>query len=138
MALVSAISALKSTRSDVIVVASVSCIFGAGNPDIFDLFNYGNICFREGNYEEASKSFLRVIELDKHNKKAWYNLGNSYDRRGLFLEAEKAYKEALKIDENYFLALLNLSNVLNAQGKSEEAEKIDFRRDEVAKKFDSK
>lgn len=32
----SAISALKSNRNDVIVVASVSCIFGAGNPEILD------------------------------------------------------------------------------------------------------
>ncbi|GAH13981.1 unnamed protein product, partial [marine sediment metagenome] len=85
--------------------------------------------------EDAVKAFLKVIELDKYDKRAWYNLGNSYRNRGLLLEAEKAYKEALKIDGDYFFALLNLHGVLCWQGKSKEAEEIKKRMNEVSKKL---
>jgi tetratricopeptide (TPR) repeat protein len=104
----------------------------SGNPDIFDWFNYGNICSREGNEKEAINAFLKVIELDKNDKRAWFNLGNSYWNRGLFQDAENAYKESLKIDPNNFFALLNLGNVLESQGKHKEAKEIEKIRNMVA------
>ncbi len=52
-------------------------------------------------YEEAIKYFLRILEIDKKNYRAYYNLGIAYFNLDMKNEALRAYDESLKIKPDY-------------------------------------
>ncbi|WP_266997043.1 tetratricopeptide repeat protein [Streptomyces sp. NBC_00354] len=55
----------------------------------------------------AARTFRRVVELDPHNKLAWYNLGVIAQQDGKAADALASYDKALKIDPSFTSALFN-------------------------------
>ena len=67
------------------------------------LFSYGlhlndQLC---QNYEKAKNCFLRILEIDKKNYRAYYNLGITYFNLDMNNKALIAYDESLKIKPDY-------------------------------------
>jgi tetratricopeptide (TPR) repeat protein len=62
----------------------------------------------------AARTYGRVLELDPHNKFAWYNLGAIAQRYGRRADARAAYDKALKIDPSFPSALFNEAILLTS------------------------
>ncbi|MET9081816.1 tetratricopeptide repeat protein [Streptomyces sp. NPDC004237] len=62
----------------------------------------------------AARTYQRVLEIEPHNKLAWYNLGVLAQRDGRTADARDAYDKALKIDPKYASALYNEAVLLKA------------------------
>ncbi|MFH9978380.1 tetratricopeptide repeat protein [Streptomyces sp. NPDC017179] len=71
------------------------------------LLQAGNLQVQYRDYVGATRTFRRVLELDPHNKVAWYDLGVVAQQEGRAGDASKAYDKALKIDPRYASALYN-------------------------------
>ncbi|MFJ1654985.1 tetratricopeptide repeat protein [Streptomyces sp. NPDC088337] len=76
------------------------------------LLQAGNLQVQYRDYVGATRTFRRVLELDPHNKVAWYDLGVVAQQEGRAGDARKAYDEALKIDPRYASALYNKAVLL--------------------------
>lgn len=74
-----------------------------------------------GNYEEALKHYLAVLEADEFNVEARNNLGLLYHRRGLSREAIDQFRRAIAINPQYVKARSNLAVVLMDAGRLAEA-----------------
>nr|WP_260860189.1 tetratricopeptide repeat protein [Streptomyces cupreus] len=62
----------------------------------------------------AARTYRRVLEIDPHNKIAWYNLGVIAQQDGRTADARGAYDKALKIDPKYPSALFNKAILLKS------------------------
>ncbi|MFF9123533.1 tetratricopeptide repeat protein [Streptomyces sp. NPDC014889] len=76
------------------------------------LLQAGSLQVQYRDYGGATQTFRRVLELDPHNKVAWYDLGVVAQQEGRAGDARKAYDEALKIDPKYASALYNKAVLL--------------------------
>jgi Tfp pilus assembly protein PilF len=74
-----------------------------------------------GNYEEALKHYLAVLEADEFNVEARNNLGLLYHRRGLTTEAIDQFRRAIAINPQYVKARSHLAVVLMDAGRHAEA-----------------
>ncbi len=74
--------------------------FKMTNPTGQDLFRQGVAQFKSGNYQEASTFFLRIIDQDEENHKAWNSLGVVYTKIGRYVEADECYEKALTLAPN--------------------------------------
>jgi len=78
-----------------------------------DLFLQGNSQYESGEYEEAVRSYMDIIEMGFESPELWYNLGNSYYKMGREGYSILAYEKAKKLapgDEGvlYNLKIANL------------------------------
>lgn len=64
--------------------------------DAYDLL--GNIYFKQGKYEDASKEFKRVIEISEYDAVGHYNLGCAFWELKDFENAEEEWKKAVEYD----------------------------------------
>ncbi|MFI9648641.1 tetratricopeptide repeat protein [Streptomyces sp. NPDC052040] len=62
----------------------------------------------------AARTYRRVLDLDPHNKIAWYNLGVLAQQDGRTADARAAYDKALKLDPKYGSALYNEAVLLKS------------------------
>ncbi|MEV6025539.1 tetratricopeptide repeat protein [Streptomyces sp. NPDC052036] len=62
----------------------------------------------------AARTYRRVLDLDPHNKIAWYNLGVLAQQEGKTADARAAYDKALKLDPKYGSALYNEAVLLKS------------------------
>ncbi|MGR6972397.1 tetratricopeptide repeat protein [Streptomyces cynarae] len=62
----------------------------------------------------ASRAYRRVLELDPHNKFAWYSLGTVAQQMSNTAEARVAYEKALKIDPSFMSALFSEAVLLKS------------------------
>jgi Tfp pilus assembly protein PilF len=62
----------------------------------------------------AALTYRRVLEMDPHNKLAWYGLGLIAQQNGRTLDARAAYDKALKIDPSYMSALFSEAMMLKS------------------------
>jgi Flp pilus assembly protein TadD len=62
----------------------------------------------------AALTYRRVLELDPHNKLAWYGLGLIAQQNGKTLDARAAYDKALKIDPSFMSALFSEAMMLQS------------------------
>ncbi|MGW0824143.1 tetratricopeptide repeat protein [Streptomyces sp. NPDC002845] len=62
----------------------------------------------------AAHTYRRVLELDPHNKFAWYNLGVIAQQDGNTADARAAYDRALKIDPSFVSALYSEAMLLES------------------------
>ncbi len=74
-------------------------------------------------YDQAIGSFLKAIEKDPKNPRAYYGLGGIYNYKKRFPEAAEQFKKALLLDPTYFNAHYSLGFTYENMGKKEEAEK---------------
>ncbi|MGW3498817.1 tetratricopeptide repeat protein [Streptomyces sp. NPDC001020] len=63
---------------------------------------------------EAAHTYRRVLELDPHNKLAWYGLGVIAQQDGKRFEARADYDKALKIDPSFMSALFSEAILLKS------------------------
>jgi len=54
----------------------------------------GNEAYQQGDYESASKYYLRAIKNNAGNGHIYYNLGNAYFRQGFYGRAIASYRRA--------------------------------------------
>ncbi|MFI1694111.1 tetratricopeptide repeat protein [Streptomyces sp. NPDC020794] len=62
----------------------------------------------------ADRTYRRVLELDPHNKLAWYSLGVIAQQYGKMDDARAAYDKALKIDPSFVSALFSEAFLLKS------------------------
>ncbi|MFF4956804.1 tetratricopeptide repeat protein [Streptomyces sp. NPDC001222] len=62
----------------------------------------------------AAGTYRRVLDLDPHNKIAWYNLGVLAQQEGKTADARADYDKALKLDPKYGSALYNEAVLLKS------------------------
>lgn len=74
-----------------------------------------------GNFEQALKHYLAVLETDEFNAEARNNLGLLYHERGLVPEAVDQFRRAILINPEYLRARSNLAVVLMKAGRLAEA-----------------
>ncbi|USR91129.1 tetratricopeptide repeat protein [Phormidium yuhuli AB48] len=86
-----------------------------------ELFERGNAAQSEGRYEDAERTWRRVLEIDPNNVAAYYNLGNALSDQGKLDEAIAAYNRAIQLNPEYANAYNNLGLALYDQGKLDEA-----------------
>jgi tetratricopeptide (TPR) repeat protein len=63
-----------------------------------DLIDEGMIMFKQGNYREALERFLKALESDSRNAKAYHLAGDCYLRLGGKEQAYEAYRKSLKFN----------------------------------------
>ena len=98
--------------------------------------SFANVLIKEKKYEEAEKSFKKVIELNPDNAQAHNIRGTLVQILGKLDEAEESLKKAIELKPDYAEAHYNLGVILHQPGRLIEAEAsykkaIDFNPDNV-------
>ena len=78
-------------------LAATGCAEDAADRQTAELYRQGNLLYEGGKFEEASRTYERIIERGVRNGYVYYNLGNAYykqDRIGL---AILAYERATRL-----------------------------------------
>ncbi|MFE0516105.1 tetratricopeptide repeat protein [Streptomyces sp. NPDC058964] len=75
--------------------------------DANTLLQAGILQQNDHDFEGADRTYRRVLELDPHNKFAWYNLGVIAQGDGRPADARADYDNALKTDPAFPSALFN-------------------------------
>lgn len=78
------------------------------------LLQAANMQAQYHDFAGATVTYRRVLELDPHNKVAWYDLGVIAQQEGRPADAREAYDKALKIDAKYASALYNQAVLLKS------------------------
>ena len=73
-------------------------------------------------YDKAMESFLRAIEKDPGNARAYFALGGIYNFKKQHEKAVEAFKTAVNLDPAYYDAYYGLGYTYEILGKKEEAE----------------
>lgn len=81
----------------------------------------GQFSFKQGDFQSARQSFLRVAELDGTEPRHWVNLALVAQRLGDEAAEEAALFRALTIDPYELLALLMRGALFERQGRTHEA-----------------
>ena len=93
------------------------------NPKIEQFWiSYANVLVKEKKYEEAEKSFKKVIELNPDNARAHNIRGTLVQILGKLDEAEESYRKAIELKPDYAEAFFNLGNEQNRLARLDEAE----------------
>lgn len=64
------------------------------------LFNVGNKLYNEGNYQEAIKSYERILESDVHSVELYFNMANAYYKLNRIAPSIFYYEKALLLEPN--------------------------------------
>ena len=73
-----------------------------------DLYLQGNGQYEAGEYEEAVKSYMDIVEMGLESPELWYNLGNSYYKLERFGYSILAFERAKKLSPGDESILYNL------------------------------
>jgi len=74
-------------------------------------FHLADLYVQEKRYEEAIKTYKKIIELDKRNETAYLHLANCYQLAGLNKEAAETYHRLLEINPKSYEAHYNLGTL---------------------------
>ena len=74
------------------------------------MFSLAYSYFELGNYQEAIKSYEKIIDLDDSNAHIWNNYGIALRAVGRKEEEKEAYRKALELDPDYEPARFNFQN----------------------------
>jgi Flp pilus assembly protein TadD len=85
------------------------------------LIEYGNTCFKKGEFAEAGTSFRKLTLLRPDKIEAWNNLGIVQIHEGDLQGAHDSFEKVLQIEPENAGALLNMGNYHAANGRHEEA-----------------
>ena len=77
--------------------------------------------YRKGNYQEASRLFLRAVEVNSVNVAAHFNLALCYSEISLPGKAEEEFKKVLQFDPDHRLAPYYMGKMFLEQERYEEA-----------------
>jgi Tfp pilus assembly protein PilF len=89
-----------------------------GDPDLWN--DLGYFQYQHANWDEAEKSFRKVLELKADHARGWMNLGLTLGQKGQYPEALAAFEKSGRPAE----ARCNLAFVLCTQGKVEQAKEL--------------
>lgn len=78
------------------------------------LYNYGNLCFRRGDFDDAAAAQTTLLEAHPQFAAGWINAGMTHKTAGRFEQAEDCYRRAIALNDpaSSALAHFNLANVL--------------------------
>lgn len=68
------------------------------------IHNLGIVLSLRKKFSEATKYFLKALELDPNNIETLIELGRNYELSKNFIDAEHAYKKAIKLETNNKIA----------------------------------
>ena len=71
----------------------------------------GNILLDENNYTKALDCYLKVIQRNSNNEKAYNNIGYIFAKQKNFNKAYEFFKKAVKLNPNYISAKENLEKI---------------------------
>ncbi|RMH77617.1 MAG: tetratricopeptide repeat protein, partial [Cyanobacteria bacterium J007] len=112
------------TRTLIVSVLTLSLLLipqGVVAQSVEELFERGNTAQSERRYEEAERTWRRILEIDPNNAGAYIGLGIALKDQGKLEEAISAYGRAIELNPQYAIAYNNLGIALYDQGKLEEA-----------------
>jgi tetratricopeptide (TPR) repeat protein len=89
--------------------------------DFSILLDYGNLCFKRGNLDDASRIFTRLTGIKPGRVEGWNNLGIVHLSRQDSGAAEKCFSKVLEIEPENCGALLNMGNYHDRRGEYTEA-----------------
>jgi Tfp pilus assembly protein PilF len=76
----------------------------------------------EQKYDEAMEAFLKAIEKDPRNTRAYYGLGGIYNYKKMLPQAEQAFKTAIQLDPTHYNAYYSLGFTYELMGNKVKAE----------------
>ncbi len=76
---------------------------------------------RLGNNEASIAAYLKAVELDPANFRAWFNLGIRYGKVLKNLDASKCFKKALQLRQEDAMCHYSLAVVSNLVGETDDA-----------------
>ena len=82
-----------------------------------DWYSKGSIYFSDRNYHKAIECWIKSIEIDKNNFRAFVYLGMAYNKLDQYKAAIESYQKAIELNENYDKAFNNLANIYRKAGK---------------------
>ena len=85
------------------------------------LTNWGNLCFRQGDVEGASRLYRRALGIDAEQPEALYNLGFLAFERGDTGEAASFFERAVTHDPGFADAHFNLAMALEELSRQRDA-----------------
>jgi tetratricopeptide (TPR) repeat protein len=85
------------------------------------LLEYGNVCFRHQDFEEAEALFQKLTAIKPQRVEGWNNLGIAQLSRREQDAALESFKKVLELEPDNAGALLNLGNCYANKGMFEEA-----------------
>ncbi|QIZ71914.1 serine protease [Oxynema aestuarii] len=112
------------TRTLIVSVLTLSLLLipqGVVAQSVDELFERGNTAQSERRYEEAERTWRRILEIDPNNADAYIGLGIALRNQGKLEEAISAYGRAIELNPQYADAYVGLGLALYNQGKLEEA-----------------
>jgi len=101
-----------------------------------ELFDQVLTELRQGRYEEAERTWRRLLQIEPNNAGAYVGLGLALERQGKLDEAVAAYERAIDLNPDYAGAYVGIGLALSDQGKLDEAvaayeRAIDFNPDDA-------
>jgi cytochrome c-type biogenesis protein CcmH/NrfG len=92
------------------------------DPDNLELLErLGNLYSLAGRWDEAIRTYLRILELNPDNNDVRTNLGTAYFYQGEVEKAIEIYLEVLERDPGFEGAVFNLAFVYDATGNYDKA-----------------
>lgn len=85
--------------------------FKEAEKDIDLLLDMGLLYEELGEEQLAKEKFLKILEIDPNEARAYYGLGVLYDERNHYEEALAYYKKAIELDPDYDRAYFFAANV---------------------------
>ena len=81
----------------------------------------GNLYFKLTRFENAIKTFNKILEMDPFSIQALSNLGTAYYRNGAIDNAIESYKKALKLKPDLSVIRFNLASIYLKNNKWQDA-----------------
>lgn len=85
------------------IIILLLCIWPAGcgetnvDPQVAELYRQGNQLYEQGQFEEAGRTYERILQRDVENGNVYYNLGNAYFKQQKIGKAILAYERARRL-----------------------------------------
>lgn len=77
--------------------AAAGCAGDPADRQTVELYRQGNLLYEGGKYEEASRTYERIIQRGIRNGHVYYNLGNAYYKQDRIGRAILAYERATRL-----------------------------------------
>jgi Flp pilus assembly protein TadD len=85
------------------------------------LLEYGNTCFKKGEFSEAATAFQKLTQLRPEKIEAWNNLGIVQIQDGNLDGALHSFEKVIELEPENAGALLNMGNYYAGKGMHEDA-----------------
>ncbi|MCB2196182.1 MAG: tetratricopeptide repeat protein [Bacteroidetes bacterium] len=81
-------------------IISIFAVLSLSAQEQDSLLTQANQLYVDGNYQEATETYQKIIDLGYESSELYYNLGNAYYKQNVISRAILNYEKALELDPN--------------------------------------